>query len=169
MHDDARRWVADCVDRYGLDENGVAVLDLGGRDVNGTTRRLWAAPGRYVVVDLHPHPSVDVVVDAADLSLDERFDVATSTECLEHARRAGEVVATAWRHLRPGGVFVGTAAGPGRRPHGQHGASRPADGEWYENVGPLALERWLDAAGFVEWVVDQQGADIRWIAWRGDE
>lgn len=165
MHDQAFEWVRDCVDGCGLDRSGVKVLDLGGRDVNGTTRRLFTDPGCYVVVDIAEHESVDVVADAADLNLGETFDVVTSTECLEHAARAPEIVGAAFRHLVPGGVFVATMAGPGRGPHGAGGEPSPPAGEFYANVPPWALCSWLESAGFVNVTVDQLGADVRCVAY----
>ena len=167
MHGAASKYVMDAVAAHRLDRPGVAVLDLGGRNVNGTTRHLFTAPGRYVVVDIAVHPSVDVVADAADLDLDETFDIVTCTECLEHAERAAEIVATAWRHLAPGGVFVATMAGPGRAEHGAGGQSSPPAGEWYRNVEPDQLTAWLAAAGFQAWEVDQRGEDVRCTAVRG--
>lgn len=165
MHREAIQFVARVITLYDLDKPGVRVLDLGGRDVNGTTRDLWAEPSRYVVVDIHEHPSVDIVCDAADLSLDERFDVVTSTECLEHAERAEEIIRRAYEHLVPGGAFIATMAGPGRAPHGQHGAVEPAEGEFYRNVEPDMLASWLESAGF-RGDVDTAGADLRCLVWR---
>ena len=165
MHREALQWVARVITEHGLDKPGVNVLDLGGRDVNGTTHDLWANPGRYVVVDAYPHESVDVVADAANLFLDERFDVVTSTECLEHAEFAAGIVRAAYDHLAPGGCFIATMAGPGRAPHGQHGDHEPAEGEFYRNVEPNELAQWLREAGF-KGVVHQLGLDVRCVAWR---
>ena len=166
MHDQALEYVAAKVREFGLDRVGVTVLDLGGRDVNGTTRHLFTEPARYVVVDIEEHPSVDVVADAADLCLDELFDVVVCTEVLEHTELAAEIVATAWRHLAPGGVFVATMAGPGRAEHGAAGGSRQA-GEFYRNVAPEWLDGWLSTAGFAWWQVDEFGADVRCCARKG--
>ena len=168
MHRDAMQWVAKVITDHDLDKPGVNVLDLGGRDVNGTTRDLWAQPGRYVVVDIAPGPGVDIVEDAADLALDEQFDVVTSTECLEHAERAAEIVKTAFDHLVPGGCFIATMAGSGRAPHGQHGEPFPAEGEFYRNVSAGELLRWLGDAGFsgMNGVVDVKGTDVRCAVWR---
>lgn len=167
MHHEAMQWVAKVITTYDLDVPDVKVLDLGGRDVNGTTRMLWAKPDNdaYTVVDIAPHPSVHIVCDAADLNLDQAFDVVTSTECLEHAERAGEIVKAAWRHLRPGGVFIATMAGPGRPPHGQHGDAEPAEGEFYRNVSEDELMGWISAAGFSAWQIDVLGTDVRCFAW----
>ena len=168
MHRDAMQWVAKVITDHGLDKPGVNVLDLGGRDVNGTTRDLWSQPGRYVVVDIAPGPGVDIVADAANLFLDERFDVVTSTECLEHAEWAEAIVRAAHDHLVPGGCFIATMAGPGRAPHGQHGDPFPAEGEFYRNVEPGDLLRWLADAGFrgTDGVIDVKGTDVRCAAWR---
>ena len=82
VHDAAYAYVNKVVAEHGL---GGSVLDLGGRDVNGSVRELFNA-SRYVTVDIAPAPSVDVVADAADLDLGETFDVVISTECFEHTR-----------------------------------------------------------------------------------
>ena len=165
MHPAASRWVMDRIADHGLDRPAVTVLDLGGRYVNGNCRHLFT-DARYLVVDIAPHPSVDVVADAADLCLDELFDVAICTEVLEHAARAAEIVANACRHLTRGGVFIATMAGPGRPEHGADGAGLRA-GEWYRNVEPDELEEWLRAAGFAEWSVDVAGEDVRCVAVKG--
>lgn len=169
MHREALQWVAKIITLNGYDVPGVSVLDLGGRDVNGTTRDLWGKPGRYVVVDNTPGPGVDFIEDAADFDLADYqpYDVVTSTECLEHAERAGEIVKTAFRCLRDGGAFIATMAGPGRPPHGQHGAPTPAEGEFYRNVEPEQLNRWIHAAGFGWWEIDTLGTDLRCHAVKG--
>lgn len=164
MHDEAMRWVVDQVAEFGLSE--CDVLDLGGRDVNGTPRHLFT--GRYVVVDMTEAPNVDIVADAAEVNLDERFGCVISTELLEHTPSGRQVVRNAHDHLVPGGVFVATMAGPGRAPHGAHGGHVPPPGEWYENVTPEQLDGWLSAAGFAVWQVDQTGLDVRCWARRGD-
>lgn len=168
MHDEAFNWVAGVVAERRLDRSGVTVLDLGGRDVNGTTRRLFSNPARYIVVDIQEHPTVDVVADAAGLELGETFDVVTSTECLEHAERAAEIVGAAFRHTKSGGVFIATMAGPGRHPHGASGEPSPPPGEWYRNVEPDELRAWLGSAGFVAVTVDQLGGDVRCVGFRFD-
>ena len=167
MHAEAFAYVSDAAARAGVKRPGLSVLDIGGRDVNGTTREVFQSATEYVIVDISAHPSVDVVCDAADLDLGRRFDVVVSTECLEHAERAPEIVAAAFQHLHPGGVFIATMAGPGRAPHGEHGAAHPKPGEFYRNVEPDQLERWLIAAGFEEFEIDRHGTDLRCMAWKG--
>lgn len=164
MHDAVLDYVSAAVEAHQL---AGAVLDLGGRDVNGTPRHLFPDATRYVVVDQAEHPNVDVVADAADLTLDELFDVVVCTEVLEHAERAPDIVAAAFDHLVPGGCFVATMAGPTRAPHGMNGTPEPLAGEWYRNVSQDDLQQWLSVAGFVRWEIDELGRDVRCVAWRG--
>lgn len=168
MHDAALHYVQARIQDHNLNHVGVHVLDLGGRDVNGTTRPLFFGADRYVSVDIAEGRGVDIVCDAADLNLRDRFHVVVSTELLEHTPRAKEIVASAARHLRPGGWFVATMAGPGRLPHAADGG-RMRPWEFYRNVEPVDLERWLEAAGFTEWSVDQLDTDVRCIARVPDE
>lgn len=161
MHKEAMKYITSQVRRHHLNAPGVRVLDLGGRDVNGTPRQLFTRAAAYVSVDLREGRGVDVVADAADLNLNERFQVVISTELLEHTDRAAEIVVAAFRHLEPGGVFLATMAGPGRPPHGASGEMRPPKGEWYRNIQPDELSEWLERAGFAEWYVDQLGTDLR--------
>lgn len=163
MHTEALAYVADMVARHNLDRGDI--LDLGGRDVNGTIRHLFPRADLYVTVDIEPHPSVDYVCDAGDLDLPDRFDVVVSTECLEHTKRAPDIVRAAWRHLKDGGVFVATMAGVGREPHSASGG--PVGDEYYHNVDSDELGEWLEQAGFEDWTVDVFGNDLRCVAVRG--
>jgi hypothetical protein len=43
----------------------VTVLDLGGRDINGSPRRLFPAATRYTVLDIRPGDGVLIVTTAA--------------------------------------------------------------------------------------------------------
>lgn len=169
MHKAAWDYVADAVTSYNLDQPGTVVMDLGGRNVNGTTRELFPTVDSYLALDLTAGPGVDIVADAATAELDQRFDVIVSTELLEHAEHAGEIVANAHRHLKPGGMFVATMAGPRRRPHGASGEPSPPPGEFYRNIYPRTLDEWLRVAGFEWWQVNELGADVRCVAQRGGD
>lgn len=169
MHNHALNFCTHWIHELGLNSVGVHVLDLGGRDVNGTTRPLFPGADRYVSVDIVEGRGVDIVCDAAELDLRDRFDVVVSTELLEHTARAGEIVATARRHLKPKGWFVATMAGPGREVHSASGAPKLLPGEFYCNVDHDMLEGWLRDAGFAEWKIDQYETDIRCIARAADE
>jgi SAM-dependent methyltransferase len=168
MHKAAWDYVADAVTKYNLDQPELTVIDLGGRNVNGTVRDLFPNVARYVALDLRAAPGVDIVADAATAQLDERFDVVVSTELLEHAEHAAEIIANAHRHLTPGGVFVATMAGPRRTPHGASGEPEPPPGEFYRNIYPNTLSRWLLDAGFEWYEIDELGADVRCVARRSN-
>lgn len=143
---------------------GVTVLELGGRYINGGVRELFDRAGEYVSVDIVDGKDVDIVADAADLDLGRDFDVVVSTELLEHTPRAAEIVAAACRHLKTGGVFLMTCAGPGRAPHSAAGKATLEPGEWYRNVEPAELDEWLQWAGFEEWEIEVLEDDVRCVA-----
>ena len=162
MHDAAFAYVAATVNRHQLGGN---VLDVGGRNINGTCRHLFN-DGCYVVVDIADGSDVDVVADAATLDLPVRFDVVVCTEVLEHTDQASAIVATAYRHLVAGGVFVATMAGTGRAPHSAVDGGPLRPDEFYRNVTADDLTGWLTDAGFDATDIDDIGDDIRCTAWR---
>ena len=137
MHDAAMAWVAECVARFDL--AGRDVLDLGGRDINGTPRHLFN--GRYVVVDIKRGGGVDIVADAATFDLGERFAVVVCTELFEHTPDGAAIVG-------PPPTISPTAGCSWRRwpaPAGHRTRRRAAvaAGELYRNVEPGDLEDWL--------------------------
>lgn len=155
MHAEAREFIARARDQ-------LAILEIGSRDVNGGIRDMFAGFD-YLGIDSTDGPGVNVVADGATFDTSKRFDVVACCEVFEHAENWREVVANAARLLKPAGLFIGTAAGPGRAPHNCDG--RPADGtEFYANIEPDELADVLKRAGFVEILVDVTGADVRWSA-----
>jgi SAM-dependent methyltransferase len=119
------------------------VLDLGGRDINGSVRDLLPA-ARWTGLDITPGPGVDLVHDATLPWPDrwDRFDLVVCTEVLEHVQGWRDLLRTAAQALEPGGpeaLFV-TCASTDRRPHGASGELDPPPGEWYANVAAEALQ-----------------------------
>lgn len=162
MHAAALRYATEMVADLNLNTPSIQVLDLGGRDVNGTTRHLFDLADSYISVDIVAGRGVDVVADAAEVDFDGcSFDVVISTELLEHTPKVAEIIANAYRLLKPGGVFLATMAGPGRAPHSAAGKHRMPPGEHYENVDPADLALHLKEAGFEDFVVDQLADDVR--------
>jgi hypothetical protein len=143
MHVEARDGLARQLEASGLDLGAPwRVLDLGGRDINGSIRDLLPA-AKWTGLDIEPGPGVDLVHDATQAwpAGFERFDLVVCTEVLEHVERWGALLRTASEALEPDGpeaLFV-TCASTGRRPHGASGGMDPAPGEWYENVAPAEL------------------------------
>ncbi len=97
------------------------VLEIGSYNVNGSVRSLFSDATEYVGIDERRGPDVDVVSTAGIYTCDDLFDVVVSCETLEHASDPAEVIACAWRCLKPGGKLLLTAAGPERAPHGPNG------------------------------------------------
>jgi SAM-dependent methyltransferase len=153
VHSEAREWC-----ELFAAPGAATVLEVGSLYVNGGVRDLF--PGSsYIGINDSPGHGVDVVCDAAVWEPEHEFDVVISTEVLEHAERWRDIVAMCGRALRRGGSLILTCAGPGRGPHGQHGAAYPADGEWYENVSVAEL-----SAELTKWgagVVRQSGTDVQ--------
>lgn len=133
------RYVVDAV--HGLDPDGV--LDIGGRNVNGSPRGLFACD--YVAVDRMPGRGVDVVADAATWEPPRRFGLVLCLEVFEHTPDWPAIVGTARKALDPGGRFVVTAASDPRDPHSAVEGGPLRDGEHYANIAPDELAEVLSA------------------------
>lgn len=136
MHDEARAGMARMIEASRVDlDRPLVALDLGGVDINGTTRDLF--PGaKWTGLDIEDGPGVDVVADAATWQTRARFDIVTCTELLEHVEDWRGCIATTRRTLKKGGYLFITAASTGRYPHGARGGPSPLPGEWYSNINP---------------------------------
>jgi hypothetical protein len=162
MHEAAMSWVVEHTKRL---RSGLSVLDLGGRDINGSVRPCFYAPLIYTVVDINPGDGVDVVADAATWEPGWAYDVVVAAEVFEHTWVWPEICGTAFRALRSGGMFLATMGGPGRQPHsGIDGKFRLLPGDYYANVAPGDLEQVLKAQGWIDITVDQTGLDVRSVA-----
>ena len=164
MHAEAFAWVADhCTD------DPVSVLDIGGRNINGTPRILFPNANPYTVLDIAPGDGVDIVADAATWDPDRRYDVVVCCEVFEHTDVWPAILRTAYRALVRGGLLIATMAGPGREPHSAvDGGPHLYGGEHYTNVELSELHDALVAAGFRRIEVDEQVAshDVRAVAYR---
>jgi hypothetical protein len=161
MHAEALSYIAAHI------PTGVAsVLEFGSRNINGTVRDLVPTVDRYVGVDLVAGPGVDHVCDAGSVEVPGLFELVVCAEVFEHAtdKACMAMCANAWRHLKDGGTFVATMAGPGRMAHSAVDGGMVRPGEYYRNVLPETLGRWLEAAGFSEYTIDQARTDMRCTA-----
>jgi len=163
MHDAAMAWIAKHATNF-----PVTVLDLGGRDINGSARSAFPYAKDYTVVDILPGDGVDIVADAADWDpFGSRWDVVVAAEIFEHTARWPAICRTAFKACHPAGRFIVTTAGPGRPPHSAvDGLFRLLPGEHYANVPAPELERVLIETGWRDVVVDSQPspADTRAVA-----
>ena len=161
MHPEAYSWVA-----HHATVETVAVLDIGGRDINGSTRDLFPN-SEWVVLDYLPGDNVDVEADAATWTPDREYDVIVCTEVFEHTPDWPQICTTAFKACKTGGRLILTMAGPGRPAHSAvDGGWQLHPGEHYANVHPDSLRRVLEQAGWRDVVVDQQHspADVRAVA-----
>lgn len=158
MHDAALNWC-----RRWAPTHPVSVIDVGGRDINGTARVAFDATS-YLGIDLYPGFGVDLVCDFTEYQ-GERVDVVVCMEVAEHTDKWPLIVANAANHLDEGGVFIFTAAGPGWPEHSAHDGAELRPGEHYENIEPDALRDVLDAH-FASCEVDVSGNAVRAVAWR---
>ena len=152
MHAGAYRFIEWAVKRLPPRQR---VCELGSRTViwdnhafehNGLVRPLFKEAERYIGVDIREGINVDIAGNAATWRPDppELFDTVVCCETLEHTNEGAEICKTAFDILMPGGVFLITAAGPGRPAHScVDGGPNLYAGEYYHNVYPNMLSPWL--------------------------
>ncbi|WP_406444589.1 class I SAM-dependent methyltransferase [Streptomyces sp. NBC_01613] len=144
MHPEAHDGLARMLAAAAIDKTFEgAVLDFGGRDINGSVRDLLPA-AHWLGVDKTAGPGVLLVVDLTVLgSTPVAYGhVIVCTEVFEHVQEWPNIVRAAAQSLREDGpeLFFVTCASTGRRPHGASGEMDPPPGEWYANVAPGELE-----------------------------
>lgn len=157
------------VEQFASDEP-LAVLDIGGRNVNGTVRDLFPNAD-YTALDILPGDGVDIVANAASWQPDRAYDLIVCTEVFEHTDEWLQILEVAFAACKPGGRIVLTMAGPGRPEHSAiDGGPRRPD-EHYENVAPEDLQAGLLATGWVDVEVEYRPspADTRATATRALE
>lgn len=153
------------VERFATDEV-IDILDIGGRNVNGTPKELFPN-ARYTVLDIRAGEGVDIVADAATWGPGGQcWDLILSTECFEHTPEWPAICRTAYEACRKGGGIVITCAGPGRAPHSAFVEAGLQPGEFYNNVHPDALRTALRDAGWAHVAVEQVGLDLQAAARR---
>lgn len=163
MHEEARAYV-----EARRDDAPLAVLEIGGRWINGGVRDLFPNADPYVSLDIVPGPAVDIVANAATWVPDRLYDLIVCTEVFEHTPQWPAILRTAATACKPGGRIVLTMAGPGRAVHGADGGGLQPD-EHYANVHPDTLHAQMVAAGWTGVEVDYQPSpgDTRATATRG--
>lgn len=160
MHGEAYDWVRQHIGQP------ASVLDIGGRNINGSCRAL-ATDADYTVLDIRAGDSVDIVDDAATWTPDREYSVVLCTEVFEHTQYWREICATAFKACQSGGRFIATMAGPGRPIHSAvDGGWSLHPGEHYENIQPNELRVALTACGWRDVVIDRRDtpADVRCVA-----
>lgn len=138
------------------------VVEIGGKNINGTIRDLFPEP--YVAIDVVAGPGVDVVADGATYRPARRPAVVVCCEVLEHAAHADAICANAYRMLRPAGVFIVTTATTGRGPHSAVDGGRLRDGEFYRNVTETDARAWLARFSQLAMHFNRETADLYAVA-----
>ena len=175
MHDAAYQWVAEKVSQFGPFTG--TIVEFGSHDINGSVRPLFANAERYIGIDPQPGPGVDHVADAAAWAEANRLGLPNGlqieatcvvcTEVFEHTADWRSLIRAAAQLLMPGGVFICTAAGPGRPKHSiypdGHGKDGIRPGEWYENIQPFQLHHEL-TRWFCDVETNTKADDVRGCA-----
>jgi hypothetical protein len=162
MHDAAFRFVADAVKHYGLRPG--LVVEIGGRNINGSVRGLFRPP--YLSVDVRPGEGVDIVADGSVFLPPAPAICVVCCEVFEHTAAAPQICAQAHRMLDLTGVFIVTAASLSRAPHSAVDGGPVRAGEFYRGVGRPHLEEWLAPFERYAIVEDDEAGDIYALAWK---
>lgn len=142
------------------------VVDVGGRDVNGTVRALFPDAESYTSIDLQPGFAVDVVGDFVEWDPPHPVDTVICCEVLEHAPEWEAIIVHAYDILNPGGLLILTCATDGRAPHsGIHGGAL-FPGEHYYNIPAGLLTAEALKVGFTVDEIDviEADGDVRMVA-----
>lgn len=163
MHLQAHEWVEQF-----KSTQPITVLDIGGRNINGSVRDLFPN-AIYTALDIRPGIGVDVVADASTWTPDREYAVVVCTEVFEHTDTWPQICATAFKASAPKGQFIVTCAGPGRGEHSAiDGQFSLHPGEHYANVAADELAKVLEACGFVDITTEQRTGpcDTRAVAYK---
>lgn len=153
MHPAAFSWVA----QHATSEP-VRMLDIGGRDINGSVRTLFPNAD-YTSIDLYDGEGVDLVADVTTYRPRKKYDLIVCCEVLEHTPDPAGILDVAHRLLRGAGKLILTAASEGREPHSAMDGAQLQVGEHYANITRPNLERMLK--GWSDVTIDVTGTDIR--------
>jgi hypothetical protein len=127
-----------------------AIVEVGGRNVNGSIRAMFAGPP-YLGVDLVAGADVDLVADCAApathwLILDalgQQPDTVICCEVLEHTPEADAIVRNCLMLVEPGGYVILTCATAPRDEHSAIDGGTLRPGEFYRNVELGRVQSWL--------------------------
>lgn len=135
------------------------IIDIGGRDINGTPQELWPN-AKWTVVDLYPGPGVDVVGDFREYVHPHPVDLIICTEVFEHTPVWPDLIEAARKNLTPHGILLLTMATGRRKPHSAIDGNPIRPNEYYANVEPLILQHQLQRH-FTHVEIDVKKDDLR--------
>ena len=87
MHDTAMDFGARFFNAYTKGAQGLAIVDIGAQDVNGSLKSVSPANNKYIGVDFAKGSGVDIVIeDPYSLPFETNsVDVCVSSSCFEHS------------------------------------------------------------------------------------
>ncbi len=129
--------------KSGAVRNVKRILDIGGRDVNGTLRRFAPGNASFISIDLEPGRGVDLVLEDPYRYpfSDGCFDCVVSTSCLEHDRMFWLTILEASRVLSQNGLLYLSVPSQGA----YHGY--PYDNWRFYPDASLAIVEWSARSG----------------------
>lgn len=116
-HPEQQAFVGNIKSRFPDYFKGKRVLEVGSQNINGSVR-VFFKECDYIGIDCNPGKDVDVVCLAHDYVSMKLFDTVISCEAFEHDPFLDKTIMNIALLLKPGGLFVATAAAPGRQEHG---------------------------------------------------
>jgi hypothetical protein len=174
MHDAAKDFVRSVLEQHAIPRG--PVIEIGGRNINGTVRPLFASIGPYASIDLYNGPGVDLVSDVCRLdpkrTIQRLFEKSTAAcvvccEVLEHTPKGKDICRWAYQALGRAGVFIVTAASPTRCSHSGIDGGGLHPGEYYNGVPSSTLAQWLNDFSDVVVYDGSGGLDVYAVARKG--
>lgn len=164
MHPSVETWLQKAATSYGPFRS---VLDIGGRDVNGTCKSFLGEVPLFVSLDKRDGPGVDIVVDVTEYSPEistQQFQVVTCTNVLEHEPQWKKVIENAYHFVEPWGYFILTTVQDPFPHHSGIDGCEVREEEWYSNHTDEDLSAALIKAGFFIRDIMVEPPDLQYIA-----
>jgi SAM-dependent methyltransferase len=168
-HPIQQQWCRSIKNKFPRYFTNIKVIDIGSLDVNGTNKELFTNC-EYIGVDVIEGKNVDVVGIAHELLFeDNSFDVAISTNTLEHDMYFKKTINKMFKLLKSKGLLLFSAAN-GWKEHGTPKTSPSQSGtskmnkEWatyYKNITKNDILSSLDTSQFLEYELEIFNKDIR--------
>jgi len=159
MNKSSRDWIAKVKEMYPWYFSGMAVVEYGSMNVNGTIRDAFE-DCCYNGVDWREGPEVDTVARMHEFSPLMNPAVVVTIGTMEHDRHLWKSLDRCWEILLPDGLFVGTAAGKGFQKH----HVEAGEGEYYDGVDTDRFRAWMESKGPREWSVSEENDEIFFYA-----
>ena len=156
MHKEVKDFIKKVKLKYPEKFKKAKVIELGSLNYNGTVRDFFEEC-EYIGIDWMKGDCVDVVCKAHEYK-GNKVDVVITTEMLEHDKHADKSIENALKHLKNGGILIGTCANINREKHYEF----TGENEHYENISKNRVIKW--ANGLKNTIEeDDNKQDIRFI------